>query len=165
MSTTATRTRSRTRRRTTAWPMPLAAPVTTATRPASPLRCIRSLLGKRWSARNAVARVAVHSSARQLAVGARSLDDPACSREHGGRDCQAECPRGLQVHHELELRRTLDREICGPSALQNPVDVVRETPVRFGQEGTIRAECAALREDWPAGDHGYALLHGEVDDG
>src|SRR5215470_6433573 len=40
MSTAATRTRSRTKRRTTAWPMPLAAPVTRATRPSSPLSCI-----------------------------------------------------------------------------------------------------------------------------
>src|SRR5215468_10150878 len=42
MSTTARRTRSRARRRATAWPMPLAAPVTTATRPSSPLSCMGS---------------------------------------------------------------------------------------------------------------------------
>src|SRR5262249_7897521 len=86
-------------------------------------------------------------------------------REHGGWKRQTERFRGLQVHNELEFRRLLDREICRLGALENPVDVVRQAPVRFGQEWAVRAERAALREDGPAGDHRYATLHGEVQDG
>src|SRR3977135_2773357 len=43
-----------------------------------------------------------------------------------------------QVDHHLELCRLLDREISGPRTLENAIDIVGQTPLRFGKERHLR---------------------------
>jgi hypothetical protein len=48
---------------------------------------------------------------RQFATGKHLLDDLIGPREHGWRNRRAQRLRGLEIDHELELRRLLDRKI------------------------------------------------------
>src|SRR5204863_42938 len=53
----------------------------------------------------------------------RSLDHDIGLVQHRLRHRDAEAARCLEVDDELELGRLLDRDVAGPSALQDPVDV------------------------------------------
>ena len=52
------------------------------------------------------------------------LDHLVGAGEERGWDGQAECPGGLQVDHQLEFGRLLDRQVGGPSTLEDPAAVV-----------------------------------------
>ena len=51
------------------------------------------------------------------------LDDLVCPKEQRQRDRQAQRLGGLEVDHQLELRRLLDEQVAGPGALQDLVHV------------------------------------------
>ena len=71
--------------------------------------------------------------------------------EDQGRDRQAERRRGLQVDHQLEGRRLLDRQIGGLRPLQDPVDevglplVTRRKACSIGQQHPRIGIAALLR--------------------
>src|SRR4029434_7818047 len=53
----------------------------------------------------------------------RLLDDLVCPQERRRRDRQARRLGGLEVDHQLELRRLLDGQVAGPGALEDLVHV------------------------------------------
>src|SRR5262245_9529165 len=110
MSTIARRACSAANRRTIAWPIPLAAPVTTATWPASPLKYITTSPGPDCTQTCVPSRRG--SPRPRRPSDGRSFDDPVRPREDGGRDGQPQGLRGLRVDHQLELGRLLDRKIA-----------------------------------------------------
>src|SRR5262249_50844734 len=59
---------------------------------------------------------------------------------------QAERLHRLEVDHELELRRLLDRKVTGPGALENPVDVNRDAPVEFYNHGAVSDQTSVPRD-------------------
>src|SRR5512134_1128610 len=80
-----------------------------------------------------------------------SLNNLIGPREHGGRDHDAEALRGVQVNHQLELRRLLDRHGGWLGASENLVDEDRSAaeeipPIRrvahqsSGRDVVLRAE-------------------------
>jgi hypothetical protein len=88
------------------------------------------------------------------------------------RDRHAELVCALQVQHQLELGRLLDRQIRRFRASQDAVHVISQAPVRFAKVRAVCAHRTALREDSPAGnqrhlaaqlkiDDAVAVLHGE----
>ena len=58
-----------------------------------------------------------------------SLDQPIRSGEHLRRDRQADLLRSLEINHQLELRRLLDRQIGGLRSLQDSVHEICYAPV------------------------------------
>ena len=56
----------------------------------------------------------------------RLLDDLVCPQEQRRRDRQAQRLGGLEVDHQLELRRLLDGQVTGPGALEDLVHVGRQ---------------------------------------
>ena len=55
-----------------------------------------------------------------------SPNHPICSCQHVRRNRQADLLRRLEIYHQLELRRLLDRQISGLDAPENLVDVSGE---------------------------------------
>jgi hypothetical protein len=65
--------------------------------------------------------------------------------EHCRWNLQAECPRGLEVDHQLILGRCLHRQVGGLFALENAIGVARHPPELFD---SIRA----VADQAPGGD-------------
>jgi len=49
-------------------------------------------------------------------------------RQHIGRNCHADLLGGLEIDHELKLRRLFDGNVSGLGAFQNLVDKVSGAP-------------------------------------
>jgi hypothetical protein len=58
------------------------------------------------------------------------------------RHFEAERLRGLEVNHQLVLRRCLHRQVCGLLALEDAIDVVGCPTILFDRIGTIRDQAA-----------------------
>src|SRR6266568_5510317 len=68
---------------------------------------------------------------------AASLDHLVRAQKQRLRDCEAECPGGLQVDDNIELSGLLDREIAWLRALENLVHVASGTTVEVGKVHSI----------------------------
>src|SRR5262249_61024759 len=78
------------------------------------------------------------------------------------RDREAERLRGLEINHQLKLRRLLHWQVTGLRALQDAVDVIRAAPERVSGARGIRHESARL-DISPKPEHRWqTLLRGEV---
>src|SRR5690349_9974547 len=75
-----------------------------------------------------------------IALCGPSFDHPVRTRQDRLRNLDAERFGGLEIDHQLDTRRQLDRKIGGLGALGDLVDVGRELPVRVPQVGAIRHE-------------------------
>ena len=71
-----------------------------------------------------------------------SFDHLVGEQQHGLRDAQPKCLRGLDVDHELELGRLLNRQIARVGALQDAIDVACRLAELFRQIGAIGDEAA-----------------------
>jgi hypothetical protein len=60
-------------------------------------------------------------------------------------DRQAACLRGLEVDHQLELRRVLDGQVNGLSLFQDLVHERRRAPLQIEKVCAIRDETTGLR--------------------
>ena len=60
-----------------------------------------------------------------------SLDHLVCEREQGGQDGQAQRGRSLEVDHQIEHRRGLDRQLARVGAPENAIEIGRRKPVTF----------------------------------
>jgi hypothetical protein len=65
----------------------------------------------------------------------RSFDDLIRAQQHRLRDREAERLRGLEVDHQLELRRLLDRKVGGLRAFEDLVDVLAARLTRVSRSG------------------------------
>src|SRR5262249_61914514 len=71
---------------------------------------------------------------------ARGWDDLVHPPPQRGRDCDVESCRGLEIDHQFELCRLLDRQVAWLRALQNLVDVHSGTAKEIGKARPIRQE-------------------------
>jgi hypothetical protein len=55
---------------------------------------------------------------------------------------EGQCLGGLQIDHQLELGRALDRQLTRFSALEDAVDVLWRLAKLFGEIRTIRNQAA-----------------------
>ena len=60
---------------------------------------------------------------------AQSFDHSIGTKQHGLRDCKAECLRSFQVDDKLEFGRLLDRQVARLCAIHNALDVIRSPPI------------------------------------
>ena len=65
------------------------------------------------------------------------LDDFIRGQQNGGRNFKAKRLCGLEVDHQIELGRLLDRKIGRLGAFENFIDVVACTPEPIGYIGTV----------------------------
>src|SRR6186713_2089914 len=72
----------------------------------------------------------------------RLLDDLVRPGPHRCRNHDSEVFASLQVQHQLELRRLLDRKILRVGASQNLVDMLRRSASHFAETRTIRRQPA-----------------------
>src|SRR5215813_4222744 len=77
-------------------------------------------------------------------ISLRSLDDLVGSHEDGLRNRQAQRLGGLEVDHQLELRRLLNRKIFGLRALQDLVHEDRCSAPDVVDVSTIRDQAAGV---------------------
>ena len=71
-----------------------------------------------------------------------SFDHRIGEQQHGLRDAQPECFRGLEVDHEFEFGRPLNRQIARVRALQDAIDVACRLAEPFREIGAIGDEAA-----------------------
>lgn len=91
----------------------------------------------------------------RMHVGVQPLfDDLVGAREKGLRHREAERLRGLQVDHQLEVRRLLHREIGRSGAAQQLRELAAEQPVNRGETRTVGNQPTVLRRLWPLIDAG-----------
>src|SRR5215510_5822345 len=79
--------------------------------------------------------IRVMNTRRSISLG--SLDDLVCPPEHRRRDRQTERLSGLEVDHQLELRRLLDGQVAGVGTLQNLVHVGSGAPRQVSKVRSI----------------------------
>ena len=60
------------------------------------------------------------------------------AREQEWRHCEPNCPRGLEIDDQFELRRPLHRQICRLFSLEDFVDINRGPPHHRTKVGVIR---------------------------
>src|SRR5262245_35676595 len=90
---------------------------------------------------------------------ASSFDHLISAREQRRRHVEAERLRGLEVDQQLVLGWRLHRQIGGPLALENAVDVSGGTPVRVDRRVPVGDQAAAGDED-ALEVHGGKLMPG-----
>ena len=73
-----------------------------------------------------------------------SLDHPVRSRQHVGRDRQADLLRGFKIDYQLKLGRLLDGQFGRLRPLEDFVDVSRGAAKRLEIVGGIGHETAAI---------------------
>ena len=79
-----------------------------------------------------------------------SLDHRVGTHQQRLRDRQPERLCGLRVDRELELRGTLDRKICRPGTLENPIHVAGDSRLEVADVRTVREEHALLGKNFRA---------------
>ena len=72
------------------------------------------------------------------------LDDSVRSRQHLLRNYQTDLFRGLQIDHQLKLRRLLDRQVGGLSAFQDFVNVGGGTALAIPGVRTVGHESTGI---------------------
>src|SRR5262245_52094338 len=82
-----------------------------------------------------------------------SFDDLACSDEQRVGHLDAERFGSLEVDHEIELRRLLDRQFGGLGALENSAGVFAKLPIGIGNIRTVAHQSAGLNIFTPRIDH------------
>src|SRR5262245_31299903 len=100
----------------------------------------------RQLARNDVGIVSTNSRESTLAPFAFSLDNPVRFHQKVRRYLEPQGPGGLEVDHQLELRRPFYREIRGLGSLEDLINVDCRTPVQISQIGSITHEATKLRK-------------------
>src|SRR5215468_4820530 len=99
-----------------------------------------------------MARVAALNWQRQL------LDDLVRPRQHRRRDREAERLGGLEVDHQLELRRLLDRKVSGLGTLEDLVDVEGGALRQTAQIRSIRHQAPGVDEQSTSKRRGQSVL-------
>src|SRR6516164_3396525 len=80
------------------------------------------------------------------------FDDPVGAGEDRERDWQAERLGGVQVDHQLELCRLLDRQMVRLGVGENPADIGPSLPPGFVKVAPIADQAASGRELAPLTD-------------
>src|SRR2546429_7782421 len=78
------------------------------------------------------------------APGGGLFDNMTRPPQHRRRDRKAECFRGLEIDHQLELRRLLDGKVSGLRALEDLVNVHRGAVVERRQASPVGYEDTVL---------------------
>ena len=89
---------------------------------------------------------------------ARSLNDLVRAEEQRLGDREAERLRGVEIEHELKLRRLLHRQLAWPRALENPVDIAGRPAQLIVDIHAIGDQAAASREIAAVADRREALF-------
>src|SRR6516225_8314432 len=96
-----------------------------------------------WNVRFASKADIPHRSERGLL-----FDHLVGARQHRAWNGDSERLRGLEVDHEVKLRRLLDREFGGLAPLQYLNHEVCTQPKRFGERNAVRHQAASFRKRW-----------------
>ena len=79
-------------------------------------------------------------------------------------DREAECLGGLEIDHQLELRRLLDGQVTRLAALEYPVDVGCHAAVQSVLGAAVRHQAAVFHLLGPLIHRGQPVLRGLLDD-
>jgi hypothetical protein len=82
-------------------------------------------------------------------------------RQERGREGDAECLRGLEVDHHVELGRVLDRQVARLRAFQDAIDIVGSAPERVGLVDPVGHQPAVCGKEGETINSGQAVLGGE----
>jgi hypothetical protein len=94
---------------------------------------------------------------------AKSFDHSISPRNQSGLDCDAERFGSLQIDHELEYRRSLDRQFSRLLSFQNTVNVVGEPSIGFRKPWSVSKQCTSLRKICPTRDNRHVLSTCKID--
>src|SRR4029453_8838660 len=93
-----------------------------------------------------------------------SLNQLTRSGQHGGRERDSECLRGIQVDHYLERGGVFNGEIGGVGAFRDLVGVAGRSSPEFGEVRAIRHQCAGIDGLAEAANRWHTMLRPELAD-
>src|SRR5690349_15710493 len=82
------------------------------------------------------------------------LNDLVCALLKKPRHVEAECFRRLEIDHKLDLGRLLDRDVGGPGALKDAINVAGELAEGVAEVRPVRQETAGKDVLTPL-EHGW----------
>src|SRR5436190_1325355 len=85
------------------------------------------------------------------------FDQLVCASEERGSDGEAKCLRGLQVHHQLELRRLLNWQVRRFGASRNAISILGSSSIHIGDVWPIRHEASDI-SPFTEGEHCYHAI-------